>query len=107
MASGCFYKRLAEIVETYLRKGSQVYIEGSLRTRTYEKEGQTHYITEVIAHSMQMLGSRADPESGGRPGRTMGTPAHSTSIPAGTGARAYTHDRSDGADSNYDDEFPY
>ena len=54
-----FYNRLAEIAGEYLKKGSQVYIEGRLRTRTYEKEGQTHYSTEIIADNMQMLGSRA------------------------------------------------
>ncbi|MGH8402583.1 MAG: single-stranded DNA-binding protein, partial [Gammaproteobacteria bacterium] len=54
-----FYNRLAEIAGEYLRKGSQVYIEGKLRTRTYEKEGQTHYSTEIICDNMQMLGSRA------------------------------------------------
>ena len=54
-----FYGRLAEIAGEYLKKGSQVYIEGKLRTRTYEKEGQTHYSTEIIADNMQMLGSRA------------------------------------------------
>jgi single-strand DNA-binding protein len=53
-----FYDRLAEIVGEYLRKGSQVYVEGRLQTRTYEKEGQTHYSTEIIADNMQMLGSR-------------------------------------------------
>ena len=54
-----FYGRLAEIAGEYLKKGSQVYIEGKLRTRTYEKEGQTHYSTEIVADNMQMLGSRA------------------------------------------------
>ena len=53
-----FYNRLAEIVGEYLRKGSQIYVEGRLRTRTYEKEGQTHYSTEIIADNMQMLGGR-------------------------------------------------
>ncbi|HVA55571.1 MAG TPA: single-stranded DNA-binding protein, partial [Gammaproteobacteria bacterium] len=54
-----FYNRLAEVAGEYLKKGAQVYIEGRLRTRTYEKEGQTHYSTEIIADNMQMLGSRA------------------------------------------------
>ncbi len=54
-----FYNRLAEVAGEFLKKGSQVYIEGKLRTRTYEKEGQTHYSTEIIADNMQMLGSRA------------------------------------------------
>lgn len=53
-----FFGRLAEIAAEYLRKGSQVYVEGRLETSTYEKEGQTHYSTDIIANEMQMLGSR-------------------------------------------------
>ena len=52
------FGRLAEIMAEYLRKGSQVYIEGKLRTNKYDKDGQTHYSTEIIADQMQMLGSR-------------------------------------------------
>ena len=51
------FGRLAEIMAEYLRKGSQVYIEGKLRTRKWDKDGQTHYTTEIIADQMQMLGS--------------------------------------------------
>ena len=54
-----FNGRLAEIVGQYLRKGSQVYVEGSLRTRKWtDKEGQDKYTTEIRADQMQMLGSR-------------------------------------------------
>lgn len=53
-----FFGRLAEIAAEYLRKGSQVYVEGSLRTSSYEKEGQKHYSTDIIGNEMQMLGSR-------------------------------------------------
>lgn len=53
-----FFRRLAEIAGEYLKKGSKVYIEGSLRTRQWEKDGQKHYTTEVIADEMQMLDSR-------------------------------------------------
>jgi single-strand DNA-binding protein len=54
-----FFGRLAEIVGQYLKKGRQVYIEGSLRTRKWtDKEGQERYTTEVIASEMKMLGSR-------------------------------------------------
>lgn len=53
------WDRLAEICGEYLKKGKQVYIEGSLQTRQWEdKEGQTRYTTEVKAREMQMLGSR-------------------------------------------------
>ena len=54
-----FNGRLAEIVEQYLRKGSQVYVEGSLRTRKWtDQSGVEKYITEIRADQMQMLGSR-------------------------------------------------
>jgi len=54
-----FYNRLAEIVGEYLKKGSQVYVEGSLRTRKWQdKEGKDRYTTEIIANEMQMLGGR-------------------------------------------------
>ena len=54
-----FFGRLAEIADQYLRKGSAVYIEGSLRTRKWQdKQGQDRYTTEIRADSMQMLGGR-------------------------------------------------
>ena len=54
-----FFGKLAEIAGQYLKKGSQVYIEGRLRTRKYtDKEGIDRYATEIIADTMQMLGSR-------------------------------------------------
>lgn len=57
-----FFGKLAEIAGQYLAKGSQVYIEGSIRTRKYEKDGVDHYSTEIIADKMQMLGGRNDGE---------------------------------------------
>jgi single-strand DNA-binding protein len=54
-----FFGRLAEIAGQYLRKGSAVYVEGSLRTRKWQdKDGQDRYTTEIRAEQMQMLGSR-------------------------------------------------
>lgn len=54
-----FFNRLAEIAGEYLRKGSQVYVEGSLRTRKWQdKNGQDRYTTEIVASEMQMLGGR-------------------------------------------------
>ena len=54
-----FYRRLAEIAGEYLKKGSQVYIEGKLQTRKWQdKSGNDRYTTEIIANEMQMLGSR-------------------------------------------------
>ena len=55
-----FRGRLAEVAGEYLKKGSQVYVEGSLRTRKWQdKEGHDRYSTEIVADGMQMLGSRA------------------------------------------------
>ena len=53
-----FFRRLAEIAGQYLKKGSQVYIEGRLQTRKWQKEGQDHYTTEIVADEMKMLGKR-------------------------------------------------
>ena len=60
------FGRLGEIAGEYLRKGSQVYIEGSLRTRKWQdKEGRDRYTTEVIANDMQMIGGRGGAGGGG------------------------------------------
>ncbi len=65
-----FFNRLAEIVGEYVRKGSKLYIEGSLRTRKWQDQsGQDRYTTEIVANEMQMLDSRAAEH-----GAPMGTP---------------------------------
>ena len=88
-----FFGRLAEIAGEYLRKGSQVYVEGRLRTRKWQdRDGNDRYTTEVIANEMQMLG--------GRPG--SGAPARSESSaepPAGAVPPP--------ADSGFDDDIPF
>ena len=53
-----FFNRLAEIVEQYVKKGSKLYIEGRLQTRSWEQDGIKRYSTEIIASEMQMLDSR-------------------------------------------------
>jgi single-strand DNA-binding protein len=63
-----FYRRLAEIVGQYLKKGAPVYIEGRIRTRKWQdKDGQDRYTTEIEATEMKMLGSRQDARSGDAP----------------------------------------
>lgn len=55
-----FFGRLAEIVGEYLRKGSQVYVEGRIQTRKWQdKEGNDRYTTEIVANEMQMLGNKS------------------------------------------------
>ena len=76
------FGRLAEICGEYLKKGSQVYIEGKLRTRKWQdKEGQDRYTTEIIADAMQMLGSRSG-MGGGEPRETREPAAAGESKPA-------------------------
>ena len=59
-----FYRKLAEIVGQYLKKGSSVYVEGRIRTRKWQdKEGQERYTTEIEANEMQMLGGKQSGES--------------------------------------------
>jgi single-strand DNA-binding protein len=66
-----FYRKLAEIAGQYLRKGSLIYIEGSLKTRKWQdKDGQDRYTTEITVNEMTMLGGRGD--AGG--GQSSGEP---------------------------------
>jgi single-strand DNA-binding protein len=72
-----FFNRLAEIVGEYVRKGSKIYIEGSLRTRKWQgQDGQDRYTTEIVASEMQMLDSRQDgaPMGGGNMGNNYAQP---------------------------------
>ena len=60
-----FYRRLAEIAGEYLKKGSQVYVEGKLQTRKWQtKEGQDRYTTEIIVNEMTMLGGKSEKQAG-------------------------------------------
>ncbi|AJP48760.1 single-stranded DNA-binding protein [Rugosibacter aromaticivorans] len=80
-----FFRKLAEIAGQYLKKGSQVYIEGSLKTRKWQdKEGQDRYTTEIVADTMQMLGSRqgmsdAPPRESSRAAEAPAKPASASS----------------------------
>jgi single-strand DNA-binding protein len=75
-----FWGRLAEIAGQYLKKGSQVYVEGSIRTRKWQdKEGKDRYTTEIVVNEMQMLGGRPGGGSAsydrGETGGKSGAPA--------------------------------
>lgn len=92
-----FFRRLAEIAGEYLKKGSQVYVEGKLQTRKWQdKNGADHYTTEVIVNDMQMLGGR-----GGGSAEFGGAPAgrQSSSAPAPAAAAATADD--------FDDDIPF
>jgi single-strand DNA-binding protein len=92
-----FFNRLAEIVGEYLKKGSQVYVEGSLRTRKWQdKSGQDRYTTEIVASEMQMLGGRGG--GGGSASYNQDTYPSEPGSSAGSAA---------GADVEFDDDIPF
>src|SRR6059058_2218664 len=84
-----FFGKLAEIAGEYLKKGSQVYVEGRLQTRKWQdKEGQDKYTTEIIADRMQMLGSRSGSGAGGNDLERSSAPAATAgSAPRGAPAK--------------------
>jgi len=71
-----FFNRLGEIAGEYLKKGSQIYVEGSLRTRKWQdKNGQDRYTTEIVANEMQMLGGRSGGGDSYAPAQAQSQPA--------------------------------
>ena len=98
------WSRLAEICGEYLKKGSQVYFEGSLQTRNYEdKDGVTKYVTEIKAREMLMLGGRGgDGASGGYPQQSVSTQNKPQGQAAGAPASA-----TDDYTFEPDDELPF
>ncbi len=97
------FGRLAEIAAEYLKKGSQVYIEGSLRTRKWQdKQGNDRYSTEIIGNELQMLGGRGG--GGGAGAATGSAPSYAEesgggSAGAGGGASARSEE--------FDDDIPF
>ncbi len=90
-----FFRRLAEIAGEYLKKGSQVYIEGKLQTRKWQdKNGNDRYTTEIVANEMQMLGGR-----GGGGSADFGGASASQSAPAAAPAAT--------AGGDFDDDIPF
>jgi single-strand DNA-binding protein len=103
------FGRLAEIAGEYLRKGSQVYIEGSLRTRKWQdKQGNERYSTEIVGNELQMLGGRAGagsgaPSEGARATGTTG--AHAFAEESGGGSAGAGGGR--GSSEEFDDDIPF
>jgi single-strand DNA-binding protein len=84
------WRALAEIAQKYLHKGDMVYIEGKLRTRSWEKEGVTRYTTEVVADNMTMLSPKGS--GGGSGGYSSSESGPSESVRTGVATDANTDD---------------
>ena len=102
-----FFNRLAEIAGEYLKKGSKVYIEGELRTRDWEKDGQKHYTTEIVATEMQMLDSRGDAGGGGFGGGSAPGPSSSSGGGGGGGGGGGMDDFGPPPTDDFDDDIPF
>ena len=108
-----FFGRLAEVAGEYLRKGSQVYIEGSLRTRKWQdKQGNERYSTEIIGNDLQMLGSRGGGGAVSAPGAgaaASGGAGASAGGGGGAGASPDSEESGGGAGrgEDFDDDIPF
>lgn len=91
-----FFGRLAEIVDEYVKKGSKIYVEGKLQTRSWEKDGVKRYTTEIIAREMQMLDSRGSQNEGQTTGNDSPDHANANHRPA-----------QQKSDDFYDDDIPF
>jgi len=120
------FGRLAEIASEYLRKGSQVYIEGSLRTRKWQdKQGQERFTTEIVGNELQMLGGRGGAGGGGGGGGGGGYERSGSSSGGGGGSGGASGGRgggsggdpyaeyagpqsgSEGGKDDFDDDIPF
>jgi single-strand DNA-binding protein len=101
-----FFNRLAEIAGEYLRKGSKVYIEGSLRTRKWQDQsGQDRYTTEIVASEMQMLDSRGGGQSSPYPDQDYDAPPPQPA--AGGKAAAGGQAAPPASFEDFDDDIPF
>ena len=103
-----FFGKLAEIAGEYLRKGSQVYVEGRLQTRKWQdKDGSDRYSTEIVAGEMQMLGGRGGAGGGmGEGGGGREAPA-ARSPRSGSGGNAPQTARDYAPPDDFNDDIPF
>ena len=103
-----FFGRLAEIAAEYLRKGSQCYVEGQIRTNKWQgQDGQDRYSTEIIAAEMQLLGGRGSGGGGAPPSRRREEDSGSAWPGGGQGGSAPAAPASSGPPDDFDDDIPF
>jgi single-strand DNA-binding protein len=102
------FGRLAEIAGEYLKKGSQVYIEGSLRTRKWQdKQGNERYSTEIIGNELQMLGGRGGSGAGAGAGAGAEGSARPHAEESGGGGGGSGGGSKGGSGEEFDDDIPF
>ena len=104
-----FYRKLAEIVAEYVKKGSKLYVEDALHTRSWEQDGVKRYATEIIASEMQMLdgkggGGSSDADSGGS---YQQAPRSSGGSGGSGGGSAQRPQKSPPPEDSFDDDIPF
>ncbi len=102
-----FFRRLAEIAGEYLKKGSKVYIEGQLRTRQWEREGQKHFTTEIVANEMQMLDSRGEGGSSNYSSQGGGQSSYGGGNASGDASASNNSGFSEPPPADFDDDIPF
>jgi single-strand DNA-binding protein len=88
-----FFGKLADIVAQYVKKGSKLYIEGQIKTRSWEQDGQKRYVTEIVGKEMQFLDSRSE-TGNGQDQHPVQSQAHQPPVQGGSF-------------DNFDDEIPF
>ena len=96
-----FFNRLGEIVEQYVKKGSKLYVEGRLQTRSWDQDGVKRYSTEIVANEMQMLDSRGG-QSDSDYGQQRSAPPQQSSGGGGGSQQPQA-----GNFDNFDDDIPF
>ncbi|HEY4696996.1 MAG TPA: single-stranded DNA-binding protein [Gallionella sp.] len=96
-----FYRRLAEIAGEYLKKGSQIFVEGKLQTRKWQdKEGKDRYTTEIVVNEMTMLGGKST-------GGSFEVVENKPAAASGSAAPAKPAPAAKGSFDNFDDDIPF
>lgn len=102
-----FFNRLAEIVEEYVKKGAKLYVEGALRTRSWEQDGVKRYATEIVGNEMQMLDTRGG-DGGGYKEPSEPSSRQPSGRQEGSSSRPAQHSAPPPSNfDNFDDDIPF
>ncbi len=101
------FGKQAEVLGKYLVKGSQVYVEGKLQTRQYEKDGQTHYTTEIVVQEFTFLGGGQQSSGGSQQSGRGNKPSTGQQTGQQSQGRQQQNNQNNGYDDGSDSEIPF